>query len=254
MKKIFSILLIFLLFASCNDGGKNNKAEQNQESMPQQGKENIVREKLKKDWAKMNLSGKVQKVYESDYSVVTYSSNGQDKGEELNSVSSIFDTNGNLVEETHYGPPKGKVLIRKYTVTYKYDDKGNRTEAEYRDYGGNLFEKNTYKSDDKGNIIEENIFKSDGAPFGKFTYVYDSTGKIIQKNKFNLDGTLFFKSTIKYNNNGDQIEEIAFKSDGSLLQKDSCIYIEFDKNMNWTKKHLFNEGGAINKERIITYY
>jgi hypothetical protein len=254
MKKGISTLLIFLLLASCTDGDKNNKAEQNQESMPQEAKENIVKEKLKKDWGKMNLRGKVNEVYESDYTVVTYSSNGQDKGEELNSVKSIFDANGNLVEETHYGPPKGKVLIRKYTIAYKYDDNGNRTEAEYKDYGGTFFAKIIYKCDDKGNIIEENLLKSDGTPYDKFTYAYDSTGKVIQKNKFNLDGSLFFKSIIKYNNSGDQIEEIAFKSDGSLLQKDSCIYIEFDKNMNWIKKNIYNEGGAVHKERVIAYF
>ena len=100
----------------------------------------------KNDWTEMNLKGKAKSLKEITYEGVEKGDEIQ-KGEVSFSDTSIFNQQGNKIEENYYN------------YIHNYDDKGN--EIEQNNYNADvsiISGKLTYKYDDKGNKIERNEY------------------------------------------------------------------------------------------------
>ena len=101
-----------------------------------------------------------------------------------NTISSVYDDNGNLIEQKFVNAD-GE-LIWKTTFSYKDGFKADLSEFDKDD---NLKEKVIYTYD-KGLLIDESSYDGEGALFWKTIYAYNAAGKIETIYDYNADGTL----------------------------------------------------------------
>jgi antitoxin component YwqK of YwqJK toxin-antitoxin module len=223
---------------------------------------------LTSDLTKMELHGRVKSLMGFRYRAVL-DFGALKKGSLTVKEIANFNNNGNVTEQKTYNPD-GRLSSKS---TYKYDLKGNKTELFTYNSNGSLISKETFKYDTKGNKKEVYSFNSDGSLSSKGTYKYDYKGRMIEMNGSSKD-------SYKYDETGNMIEHKAYESNGNLLSKYiikndvkgrmieqrnfnsitgkwkfTYKYEGIDKQGNWTKQTVLNDGMPTDIfERVIEYY
>ncbi|MFM7022179.1 MAG: hypothetical protein ACKOXB_04315 [Flavobacteriales bacterium] len=189
------------------------------------------------------LSQSLQKYNEKGYKTDFYMAN-------LNTDSLIwekrarnhFDEDGIplLVSEDEHGK-------------YKYDDNGNRIEAEYSGLNGKYY--TTYNENNQ--MIAEELRSPDSlkgiAGFNEYKYNEDGLlEEILQKNSRHK---LELRIVHKYDELQNLIEQIEYDVQGKRYQSYEYYYESYDKNGNWTKRVESSNGDAKRiVKRHIEYY
>jgi hypothetical protein len=207
----------------------------------------------------------------------TQSSLFDDGNEYLTSVYT-FGADGKQVEMNEYKP--GGIL--NLTVTYKFDKKGFRSEADYswaenRNIGqitdntdyyyeiiqNDIFTKVMYKNDYRGFCVEENYLKADSSLSFKITSKYDFRGNKLENAYFHRSGRLSWMTKYKYDKNDNLVESRVFKSNRTAVL--SKYKYKFDAAGNWVVRtelrtvevNILTEGLERENtitERTIEYY
>ena len=114
-----------------------------------------------------------------------------------NTISSVYDDNGNLVEQKFVN--SDGELIWKTTFSYKDGFKSDLSEFDKDD---NLKEKviYTYEND---LLVDESFYDGEGALFWKTIYSYNAAGKVDTIYDYNADGSLNNQKKFTYNEKGD---------------------------------------------------
>jgi hypothetical protein len=189
-----------------------------------------------------------------------------------------FGADNKQVEMNEYKP--GGVL--NLTVTYKYDKKGFRSEADYlwaenRNIGeitdntdyyyeiiqNDIFTKVMYKNEYRGFCTEENYLKEDSSLSFKIVAQYDFRGNKLQSAYYHANGRLSWMTKYKYDKNDNLLECRVFKSNRvAVLSK---YKYKFDGVGNWVirnedrkvEENILTSGLARENtisERVIEYY
>jgi hypothetical protein len=153
---------------------------------------------------------------------------------------------GKQVEMKEYNPDGTLNLL----VSYKYDDKGFRSEAFYTwsdnrqigekaentDYfyeiiNNDLFVKVLYKNEYRGFCAEEKYLKADSSMSFMFSYKYDFNGNRLESAYFHGNGKLSWLTKYKYDRYNNLIESRVYKS--NRIAVISTYKHEFDATGNW---------------------
>ena len=248
------------------------------------------------------LKGKVKSVMEIKYAL----DEGSDNLSNQNIIYQkfiLFDQNGYEQEIILYkngevsleskfvsGSDGKQVAMNEYlqdgtlnlNVTYKYDEKGLRSEAEYNwsenrvigeicemvDYyddiiKNEIFSTVQYKYEYRGYCIEKNYLKPDGNPSFKITAKYDFNGNKLESAYFHGNGTLSWITKYKYDRYDNLIESRVFKSNRIAVLSE--YKYQYDFNGNWISRkedrevHINILTAGLNQsdmitERTIEYY
>lgn len=254
------------------------------------------------DLDKLGIAGAVKSITETKYLLngpagdsatnriisrkrVSYNENGFENEVityESGSVSSTavchFDTEGKP-DFVKVFDPDGTI---KYTVSYKYNDKGFRTEAEfhwkdqqfydeYKEKTENyfeLFERNVYSriiytNDYRGFFTEEKYLRDDSSISYHYTHRYDIHGNKLVMSYFNSSGRTSWLTKYKYNRANIMTESRVYKS--NRIAVTSKYSYQFDERGNWTSRlekrevvdnvlTQFFQRGDFLTERVIEYY
>lgn len=104
-------------------------------------------------------------------------------------VLSSYDKAGRLVEAKEYGT-NSELLA---STSYKYNDKGWKTETQYSNMSGNiapdqiLSQKDNYEYDEYGYLVKlsfQKIMGNNEKTTGSLTYLYDEYGNVIDSNSY----------------------------------------------------------------------
>jgi len=153
---------------------------------------------------------------------------------------------GKQVEMKEYNPDGTLNLL----VSYKYDEKGFRSEAFYAwsdnrqigekaentDYffeiiNNDLFVKVLYKNEYRGFCAEEKYLKADSTMSFMFSYKYDFNGNRLESAYFHGNGKLSWLTKFKYDRYNNLIESRVYKS--NRIAVISTYKHEFDAAGNW---------------------
>jgi len=244
MKKIISILIIYLLFSS------------------------VVAAQLQKNNLKeLNLKGKVRRLGEFAYEAVEKDGVVQKVGRRDAFVID-FNESGNMTRKRYF--ESTEVIYQRDTCLY--DGEGRMIEKNVYDRWGKLDPKYTYKYDGNQKMVEKNTYNADGSFDGRAVYKYNKYGpnlnvidEFFYDEKGGRTGGNVFRYDSLWNLIGDKMYTYKYDSSGNLVEKinGSPIYAdmkytyqyEYDKNLNWIKSVEFVNGKPYNiKERIIAYY
>jgi hypothetical protein len=254
------------------------------------------------DLEKCHLKGNVKSVMETRYAL---SDSGKNSTREkiIYQRSTAFDVNGSetgttlfkegeefLKSKYTFGADDKQVEMHEYhpdgtlnlVVTYKYDEKGFRTESLYdwtenRQIGefaentdfyyeiinNDIFTRVVHKNEYRGYCIEEEYLKADGGLSFKFTYKYDFRGNILESGYYHGNGRLSWMTKYKYDRYDNMIESRIFKSNRIAVHSEYSY--QFDFIGNWIirneKREVFENilTAGLDKnntvtERMIEYY
>jgi len=254
------------------------------------------------DLEKQRLKGSVRSVMEIKYSLAENSDIAL-KDHIIFQKYTLFDLNGYEYENTIYkngdifltsnylfGIDGKQVELNEYNpdgtlnlnVTYKYDDKGFRSEGNYRwsedrkigeiaehtDYyyeiiQNDLYTKVLYMNEYRGYCTEENYLKADSTLSFKFIFKYDFRGNKLESGYFHGNGRLSWMTKYKYDRYDHLIESRVYKS--NRIAVISGYTYQFDTAGNWVirnedRKVFVNiltaglDRANTVTERIIEYY
>jgi len=152
--------------------------------------------------------------------IITYQN-----GEIASSSHYVFDGEGKQTELKEY-KPDGTL---RHTVTYKYDDKGFRTEAVFQWVEQQFYDNNREKSEHVFEIFERNMYS-------RVLYLNDYRGLPLEENYFRDDGTLSYRYISKYNVFGNKTAMTYINSGGrtSWVTK-----FKYDRYQNLTEGKVF---------------
>jgi len=159
-----------------------------------------------------------------------------------------YDANDNLIEH------KIRTVFKdtSYSSTiYKYDNKGILKETDSYDKNNYLY-KWIYKFDDKGNQSEAAKYNDKNTFEERWAYIYDERGNNIELSLY--QDSLKQKFVYKYNEHNDKAEEILYGRYNILLHDYKYEYT-YDKNDNWIKR--FEKDNNLWKDitlRVFEYY
>lgn len=289
--KILTVIFASLFLFSCTNGRLENTEKT---SNNVNGEVNTITESTepattvstapieKSDLTNDNVKGKVSSIVESNFPMEEKFGEFQIGIGHNDTIK--YDDNGNKVGGSGWvdGWTGNGLLLpigRQVIYTYKFDEKGKKTEKNTYNLNNQLLYKTIYKYDRNNNQIEENNYYSDGSLlhrtmykyddrrnlieaspntiYGKTTYKYDSNDKRIEKNDCYSDGSLSNRTTYKYDEKGNRIEENYYNNvfADSFRYPATYKYDDFDKIGNWQKRTLYSNDKPLEViERDIQYY
>jgi len=164
-----------------------------------------------------------------------FDENGRLKWEE----NTKYDDRGNKTEAISFNTADGKET-RRY---FKYNEKNKPIEEdEYGAENTKKFKKTINNYDSQGNVIEIKQYAENGVQIyeGRF----DKYGNHLADIAYNEDGSLHDKITAeyKYDSRGNETEEALHYTDGSGTTSISTY--EYDRENNWIRKTVFEDGEA----------
>jgi len=167
-------------------------------------------------------------------------------GNEFLSSKYLFGADGKQVEMDEYNPD-GTLNLH---VTYKYDKKGFRSEANFiwsedrkigemtetKDYyyeiiQNDIYTSVLYKNEYRGYCIEEDYLKADSSLSFKFVAKYDFRGNKLESGYFHKSGKLSWMTRYKYDRYDNLIESRVYKSNRIAVL--SRYKYQFDLAGNW---------------------
>jgi len=166
-------------------------------------------------------------------------------------ISRLTYVNDSTPIELNEYHPDGTLNLK---VTYKYDDRGFRTEAGYEwaenrqigeitdlsDYyyeiiQNDLFNKVHYKNEYRGYCIQEDYLKPDSSLSFRFTMKYDFRGNKLESAYFHGNERLSWISKYKYDRYDNMIESRVYKS--NRIAVESSYKYRFDLIGNWVYRY-----------------
>lgn len=206
----------------------------------------------------------------------------------------VYDRSGHLVDQYNYTPNHDYDIKCTYkyddnnraiewvlkvsgnlatdaTITFRYDNKGNKVEEISTDKNPGKSSRKTFKYDSEGRETEEADYDADGKLSMISSYSYDSKGRQTEYAKRGPGGSLFVKYTCMYNTSGDKIagthnssdtgrpyrwirkcdgkgkclEELNFNPDGSMETRTTYKYDEHD---NVTEQVSYATDGTVDEK------
>jgi hypothetical protein len=211
---LIAIILVSILLGSCTKSSEN-------------------------DLSKMNLSGNILSVRESDYEAI--GKFGEIiKGKKIETDDIVFshdifyllNKSGNLIEKTIYRIDEKVGGV----VHYKYDKKDKIIELTIKiEPENNLIEDTIYQAQ---NILLDDFVQSriDSGFISKILYQYDLKGHQIKKDIFDNNYKFCIREIEKYNNTGKLVETNSFDKNGALKFRLTFSYSKFN-NLIETNKY-----------------
>lgn len=214
------------------------------------------------------ITGSVKAYTETDYSIATrfgtlyrtpstkilhtFDSNGKEtssseltpKDAVINTISSNYDSAGNLVEQVCTSAD-GEV-VWKSTNTYK---NGLKVDASEYDRKGNLRARTIYTYENKL-LIDESSYDGEGALIWKTIYKYDDSGRAVSVCEYNPDGSLSEQTDYNYTEAG-AIDSVA-KIDVFAGKQTSLIF-RYGTNGSLSEITTYNSEKQVIKRTLLKY-
>ena len=162
----------------------------------------------------------------------------------INTISTTYDTAGNLVEQLCTNAD-GEVIWKN---TYAYKN-GLKIDASEYDRKGNLRARTIYTYDNKL-LTDESSYDGEGALIWKTIYKYGDTGRISSVNEYNPDGSLSELQEYNYTEAG-AIDSIS-KYDAFSGKQTSLIF-RYAANGSLSEITTYNSEKQVIKRTLIKY-
>ena len=200
-------------------------------------------------------SSKIMHIFDSNGKETT-SSELTPKDAVINTISTTYDTAGNLVEQLCTSAD-GEVVWKN---TYAYKN-GLKVDASEYDRKGNLRARTIYTYEN--NLLTgESSYDGEGALIWKTIYKYDDNNRIASVNEYNPDGSLGEKLEYNYTDSG-AIDTIA-KYDAFAGTQSSMVFryatngslseiTTYDANKQVTKRTLIKYDAKGNANKVSEY-
>ena len=200
-------------------------------------------------------SSKIMHIFDSNGKETT-SSELTPKDAVINTISTTYDTAGNLVEQLCTSAD-GEVVWKN---TYAYKN-GLKVDASEYDRKGNLRARTIYTYE-KNLLADESSYDGEGALIWKTIYKYDDNNRIASVNEYNPDGSLGEKLEYNYTDSG-AIDTIA-KYDAFAGTQSSMVFryatngslseiTTYDANKQVTKRTLIKYDAKGNANKVSEY-
>ena len=137
----------------------------------------------------------------------------------------IFDAEGKQTELKEH-KPDGTL---RHSVSYKYDDKGLRTEAVFQWVEQQFYDNNRQKTEHVFEIFERNMYS-------RVVYLNDYRGLPLEEDYFRDDGTLSYRYVSKYNVFGN---------------KTAMTYINSTGRTSWVSKHKYDRYQNLTEGKVF---
>ena len=214
------------------------------------------------------ISGNVKAYTETNFTIATrfgtlyrtpslkimhiYDSNGKEtssseltpKDAVVNTISTTYDTAGNLVEQ-HCTNNDGET-IWKNTFAYK---NGLKVDASEFDRKGNLCARTIYTYENNL-LVDESSYDGEGALIWKIIYKYDENGRTTSVNEYNPDGSLSALTEYFYTESG-AIDSIA-KLD-NFTGKQTSLVFRYGTNGTLNEITTYNVSKQVIKRTLLKY-
>lgn len=198
----------------------------------------------RKELSTKNLIGNICSLKESSF-IAVVDSEIVKKGSVRNILTSSYNENGDLIEETDQSS-NGIVIGR---FVYKYDRIGNLVEKQSYN-SESLEDRNCYKYDNSGHLIEESLYKSNNSLLLKIICRYNNKGQQIERDSYRSDGNLFIRTVYRYDNQGNEIEEINYDQENHL---DSKTSFKYDSKGNKIEENIYNSDDNLFRKYSFRY-
>ncbi|SFI42756.1 hypothetical protein SAMN04487775_101312 [Treponema bryantii] len=200
-------------------------------------------------------SSKIMHIFDSNGKETT-SSELTPKDAVINTISTTYDTAGNLVEQLCTSAD-GEVVWKN---TYAYKN-GLKVDASEYDRKGNLRARTIYTYENNL-LADESSYDGEGALIWKTIYKYDDNNRIASVNEYNPDGSLGEKLEYNYTDSG-AIDTIA-KYDAFAGTQSSMVFryatngslseiTTYDANKQVTKRTLIKYDAKGNANKVSEY-
>ncbi len=214
------------------------------------------------------ITGSVKAYTETDYSIATrfgtlyrtpstkilhvFDSNGKEtssseltpKDAVINTISSNYDSAGNLVEQVCTSAD-GEI-VWKSTNTYK---NGLKADASEYDRKGNLRARTIYTYENKL-LIDESSYDGEGALIWKTIYKYDDSGRVLSVFEYNPDGSLSEQTDYNYTESG-AIDSLA--QNDVFAGKQTSLIFRYGTNGTLSEITTYNSEKQVIKRTLIKY-
>lgn len=201
-----------------------------------------------------SIASRFGSLYRTPSSKITHNfdSNGKEtKSSELspkdaiiNTISSTYDTAGNLVEQLCTSADNE--IVWKNTYTYK---DGLKVDASEYDRKGTLRARTIYTYENEL-LTDESSYDGEGALIWKTIYKYDDNNRLASINEYNPDGTLSENSVYAYTESGaiDSVSKYDVFSD-----KQTTLIFRYAANGSLNEITTYNAAKQVIKRTLMKY-
>ena len=201
-----------------------------------------------------SIASRFGSLYRTPSSKITHNfdSNGKEtKSSELspkdaiiNTISSTYDTAGNLVEQLCTSADNE--IVWKNTYTYK---DGLKVDASEYDRKGTLRARTIYTYENEL-LTDESSYDGEGALIWKTIYKYDDNSRLASINEYNPDGTLSENSVYAYTESGaiDSVSKYDVFSD-----KQTTLIFRYATNGSLNEITTYNAAKQVIKRTLMKY-
>jgi len=162
----------------------------------------------------------------------------------INTISSTYDSAGNLAEQLCTSAD-GEI-VWKNSFTYK---NGLKTDASEYDRKGNLRARTIYTYDNNL-LTDESSYDGEGALIWKTIYKYDDNNRVISVNEYNPDGSLSEKTEYNYTEAG-AIDSAAMLD--AFAGKQTSLVFRYGANGALNEITTYNSDKQVIKRTLIKY-
>lgn len=201
-----------------------------------------------------SIASRFGSLYRTPSSKITHNfdSNGKEtKSSELspkdaiiNTISSTYDTAGNLVEQLCTSADNE--IVWKNTYTYK---DGLKVDASEYDRKGTLRARTIYTYENEL-LTDESSYDGEGSLIWKTIYKYDDNSRLASINEYNPDGTLSENSVYAYTESGaiDSVSKYDVFSD-----KQTTLIFRYATNGSLNEITTYNAAKQVIKRTLMKY-
>ena len=201
-----------------------------------------------------SIASRFGSLYRTPSSKITHNfdSNGKEtKSSELspkdaiiNTISSTYDTAGNLVEQLCTSADNE--IVWKNTYTYK---DGLKVDASEYDRKGTLRARTIYTYENEL-LTDESSYDGEGALIWKTIYKYDDNNRLASINEYNPDGTLSENAVYAYTESGaiDSVSKYDVFSD-----KQTTLIFRYATNGSLNEITTYNAAKQVIKRTLMKY-
>lgn len=201
-----------------------------------------------------SIASRFGSLYRTPSSKITHNfdSNGKEtKSSELspkdaiiNTISSTYDTAGNLVEQLCTSADNE--IVWKNTYTYK---DGLKVDASEYDRKGTLRARTIYTYENEL-LTDESSYDGEGALIWKTIYKYDDNNRLASINEYNPDGTLSENAVYAYTESGaiDSVSKYDVFSD-----KQTTLIFRYATNGTLNEITTYNAAKQVIKRTLMKY-
>lgn len=201
-----------------------------------------------------SIASRFGSLYRTPSSKITHNfdSNGKEtKSSELspkdaiiNTISSTYDTAGNLVEQLCTSADNE--IVWKNTYTYK---DGLKVDASEYDRKGTLRARTIYTYENEL-LTDESSYDGEGALIWKTIYKYDDNSRLASINEYNPDGTLSENAVYAYTESGaiDSVSKYDVFSD-----KQTTLIFRYATNGSLNEITTYNAAKQVIKRTLMKY-